>query len=137
MRRLYPVCEMHSPVRVAFNLRSYATDSESGSWRGSVISSLSTDSEADSVCGEFRCEVGLPEFDDNLATTTSTLPPSTSQEEASHVFDVELPSPVKESWSEIDERARALEDEKTPTKPKRSSENSQPSKASYRKQDPK
>eukprot|EP00210_Caulerpa_lentillifera_P001978 g1896.t1 len=96
-------------MRVPFGLRSYATDSESGSWSNGELSDFANDSDADSFCKGFNYDADLPEFEtfspktDSGKSGTSSNRTNVSQE-------------VKKSWSEIDEQARSQERKLTATK---------------------
>ena len=76
--------QMHSPVRVSFGLRSYATDSESGSWPGSDLSSLPSVSDDDSLCGEFHCESDLTGFDGGSIDSATTPKTNDRRSSAPH-----------------------------------------------------
>lgn len=94
---------MHSPTRVPFGLRDYATESESGSWTGSGLSDFPSDSDAESFCGEFTIDPNLPGFDPEVTESKKGTKQPVKK-------IPELPPPVKESWSEIDEKARSQEE---------------------------
>jgi len=86
---------MRHPERIAYGLRSSATESESES-----LSDFSSFSDSDdSFPTGFDVEKDLPQFED-ISPKKGTSPSSTK------LAVEELPPPVRESWSEIDEKER-------------------------------